>query len=596
MLRRSTLLIFFSIVSLFISGCSIFATNAYQAPESAQIEVSPWRIIDRAPPGTPGGTLRVTEFGSGPKTFNPTVANESSSNDITGETFSALMDYDFKAKKVVGALAYKWESSPDKKVWTFHLRKGLRWSDGVPLTADDVVFTFQVIYDPKVENPNRDIAQVARKPFRCEKIDETTVRIILPGVYAPLGFALGSIQIVPKHILEHSLLNGTFSNEYGLNTPPEKIVSSGPFRLKAYVPQQKVVLERNPYFYAKDVEGQRLPYLDRIVVSYVPDMNTQFLKFISGETDVFAEFPARFYDDLKQGEAIGHYHLVETGPQAATPFFVFNENPKYLDPVKYQWFTNRLFRQAMSYAVNREAMIRLAHSGQGYPATQDFHPTSPFFDPKVKPFPYDPEKARELLKEAGFIYKNGKLFDATGHQVQFTLLTNSGNAERRIKGELFKEDLAKIGIEMNFHPVDFNQLVTKLDSSFDWEAIEIGLVDTGSSIEPSNAQNVWLSTGFTHEWYPRQKKPATPWEAEIDRLVYAGTGTFDLEKRKKIYGRIEEILYVEELPMILTTVSADFYAFRDNVGNALPTSIGRFWSNCSDDMLMCQVFMKKPAP
>jgi len=151
--------------------------------------------------------------------------------------------------------------------------------------------------------------------------------------------------------------------------------------------------------------------------------------------------------------------------------------------------------------------------------------------------------------------------------------------------------LAKIGMEVDFHPIDFNELVAKLDHEFNWDAIEIGFVD-GASLEPSGAQNVWLSSGFSHEWNPRQKKPATPWEAEIDRLVNQGTTTLAREARKKIYGRIEEILYQEELPMILTTVGDSQYAFRNIIGNADPTPLGRFWSASPDSMLTSQVYLK----
>lgn len=552
--------------------------------------------MDRAPPGKPGGILRVSEFGSDPKTFNPITANETSSTDILGELFSSLLDVNYKTGAVVPGLAYKWAHSKDGKIWTLYLRKGLRWSDGKPLTADDVVFTFRVIYDPHVDNPGRDIAQVHGKPIQCEKINETTVRFILPDTYGPFLYLMSSMGVIPKHKLENALENGTFSSAYGVNTPPQEIVGSGPFRLAAYVPQQRVILERNPYYYAVDVKGQRLPYLDRIVVLYVPDMNAQFLKFFSGEIDAFTEFPAKFFQDLKAGETRGNYHILKLGPGAGTQFIVFNQNPdsKFLTPVKYRWFSNRLFRLAVAYAINREDIIRLAYLGLGYPVTQDFHPSSPFYNPNVKPFPYEPEKSRMLLRQAGFHWQENKLFDAENNAVEFTLLTNSGNPQRTIIGQLVKSDLEKIGIHVDFHPIDFNQMVTRLDHTFNYDAILIGLVDEGGSIEPSGNQNVWLSSGFTHEWHPRQKTPATAWEAEIDRLVWKGLQTIDRNERKKIYWKIQEILYQQEVPMILLTVSADLYAFRNNIGNAGPTSIGRFWTACPDDMLMSQVYIKNP--
>lgn len=579
---------------LCLAGCASSSHSFYtKAPEPLPIQVNPWRVIDRTPPGKPGGILRVSEFGSDPKTFNPITANETSSTDIISQIFSSLLDVNFKTGAVVPGLAYQWSHSKDNKTWIVRLRKGLRWSDGMPLTADDVVFTFRAIYDPRVDNPGRDIAQVHGKPIQCEKINETTIRFTLPDTYGPFPYLMASIGVIPKHKLEAALNNGTFSSAYGVNTPPREIVGDGPFRVAEYVSQQRVTLERNPYFYAVDVKGQRLPYLDRIVVLYVPDMNTQYLKFISGEIDVLSQFPPKFYDDLKAGEQRGNYRVLNLGPRPETQFIVFNENPnpKILNPMKYRWFSNEKFRQAIAYAVNRKAMIRLAYQGLGYAVTQDFQPGSPFYNHHIKPFPYDPEKAKTLLEEAGFHRQNGTLYDRQNNPVQFTLLTNSGNAEREIMGELIKADLAKLGIDVDFHPIDFNQLVTELDHTFNYDAILLGLVDAGGSIEPSSDQNVWLSSGFTHQWNPRQKKPATPWEAEIDQLVWKGLETLQVKERQKIYGRIEEILYAQAVPMVPLAVPANLYAFRNRIGNADPAGMGGFW-NGPDDMLMCQVYIK----
>lgn len=559
------------------------------------MNVQPPRVIDRAPPGYPGGNLRVTEFGSDPKTFNPILANEESSNDIVEQIFSALLDINFKTSQVVPGLAYKYTHSKDGKTWLIYLRKGLRWSDGQPITADDVVFTFKAIYDPRVVSPVRDIALIDGKPMRVEKVDDTTVRFTLPGPYGPFPFLMASISVLPQHTMEKSLDDGTFSSSYGVNTPPDQVVCSGPFRIKEFVSGERLILERNPYFFAVDTKGVRLPYLDHIVVLYVPDRNTEFLKFISGETDALNEFAPTFYDDLKSGEKQGGYHVVDLGPTAETAFIVLNEypDPKFLSPVKYRWFTNKLFRQALDYSIDRQAMIRLTYLGHGYISKEDFHPKSRYYDPNVKAYHYDPAKARALFQQAGFHWQGNQMYDSQGNPVSFSLITNSGNVSRAINGEIFKESLAKMGIKVDFHPVDFNELIDKLDHSHDFDAVLIALIDTGGNIEPSNNQNVWLSSGYTHEWYPEQKTPATPWEAEIDKLVREGSSTIDFKKRKAAYDRMQEILYSDEVPELLLPVEADLYAFRNDVGNADPTYVGRFWTNCPDDMLMSQVYIKK---
>jgi len=559
-----------------------------------KIDVNPWWIIDRAPPGVSGGTLHISEADSGPKTFNPIVASESSSLNITGKIFSTLLDYNFKSNKVVKGLVYRWDNAADKKTWTFHLRKGLRWSDGIPITADDILFTFRAIYDPKVDNPNRDFLWIRGKPIQCKKVDDLTVIFFLPEAYAPFLYLMSTIPIVPAHKLAKALPEGVFSSSYNVNVPPNDIVGSNAFRLKEYRPGQQLTLERNPYFYAKDTKGERLPYLDRIIIQYVPDNNTQYLKFMAGEVDAFTEFPNLFYEDVKAGEKNGNYRLIDLGQMAGISFLMFNENPnpRFLNRTQYHWFSNRRFRLATAYGINREKMIRLACLGHGYPLTQDFHPQSRFYNPKLKPSPYDPEKARALLKEAGFSWKNRKLFDDLGNPVIFSLITNTGNILRRSLAELIKADLEQLGMQVDFHLIDLNQMATQLDSTFTWQAIVAGFGDGGTSIEPANSQGLWLSSGYFHYWYPRQKTPSAKWETEMDRLAWEGLIATDIEKRKKIYARIEEILYHEQVPVILTIMPSQFDAFRNTIGNANPTPLGGFWMLSADDMLMDQVYIK----
>ncbi len=588
----------FIFVLFSLSGCS-FLTEAksYDPPPFEKIHVKPWRIINRCKPGHYGGTLSLADFGTGPQTFNPITADDATSAEMATMLFSALLDYNYKTNQIVPGLAYKWTHSKNKLIWTFYLRKGLRWSNGTSITAQDVVFSYHVMEDPNVPNLDSSYLFLNGKPIQVKAVNPTAVRFILPSPDSAFLFGVvGSMPIVSKKSLEKAYKDHEFEAAYGVSTPPDKIVVSGAYEIQEYDPQQRIILTRNPYFYAKDIKRQRLPYLNHIVITYVRDYNTWFLKFISGDIDAFPVFPPKFYNDLKAGEKRGNYRLENLGPGGDQSIIIFNENPhsKFLNKVKYRWFTNKLFRQGIAYSIDRQTMIKLCYNGFGYDDIEDFSPGSLWYDPNVPVYHHDPQKAKKLFREAGFHWKHGKMYDQYGNRVEFSLLTNSGNNIRLEKGELIQSDLAKMGIKVHFHSIDFNTLITKLDNNFDYEAILLGWIGSGD-IEPSENDDFWLSNAEDHQWYPLQKKPATPWEAEIDKLAMEGISTYNFKKRKKIYDKLEQILYTEE-PQILLPVKDEIFAFSNKVGNADPTVIGEYLTyNTTDDMLMDQAYMKHRA-
>ncbi|MGA2870866.1 MAG: ABC transporter substrate-binding protein, partial [Verrucomicrobiota bacterium] len=385
-------------------------------------------VVVTCPPGIPGGRFIVSEMGD-PKTFNPITANESSSIDITRFMFWTLLNYDVPSQTVEPGLAAAWTNSPDGKTWTFTLRKNLRWSDGEPLTADDVLFTWNdLIYNPKIDNVTRDAFVVNGKEFTITKLDDSTIQVVTPEIYAPFLAEFGAgVPIMPKHVLAKSVADGTFASTYGINSDPSQIVGSGPFRLKAYKPAQYTMLERNPYFLEVDSKGQRLPYFDNVVFSVVPDMNALSLRFLSGESDVDDFVYPYEYDEFKKQSADGKFDLLEPGTGLEMSFFWFNENTNvdadgkpYVDPVKLKWFRDTKFRQAISYAIDRDAIIQSIFSGRAIPAYGFETPgNKKWFNPDIQKYPYNPEKSLELLKEIGIEKRNGDDFltDADGHQV-----------------------------------------------------------------------------------------------------------------------------------------------------------------------------------
>ena len=534
-----------------------------------------------------GGEL-ILSTTSDPKSFNPIIAKETSTTAITGLIFEGLTRTNGVTLQVEPNLAYKWEVDKEGLVWTFHLRKDVRWNDGKPFTSEDVVFTFnQLIYNPDIPTSARDIFTVKGKKFVVEKIDKFTVRFTLPCKFAPFLRSM-SQEILPKHILKDVVKEGKFNYHWGIDSKPSEIVGTGPFKLKSYLPGERIVLVRNPYYWKKDKEGVSLPYLDKITYVIVQNQDVALLKFQQGELDYFS-LRGEDYPLLKPKEKEGNFTIYNTGPAWGSNFLVFNQNrgknpytgKPYVDPVKLKWFTNLKFRKAVAYAIDKRSIIDIVMNGLGFEQYSSMSPASGFFyNPNVKKYPYNLSQAKKLLKEIGIYDRNndGKAEDAQGNIIEFNLFTNADNTQRVKIASLIRKDLERLGFKVNFVPLAFNQLVSKLDSTYDWDAVIIGL--TGG-IEPHFGSNVWLSKGHLHMWYPRQKKPATKWEEEIDRIFTQGVQELDENKRRELYYRWQEIV-AENLPLIYTVLPANIFAVKNKFGNLKPSSYGGAFHNIEE--------------
>ncbi|WP_456342904.1 ABC transporter substrate-binding protein [Thermovibrio sp.] len=523
--------------------------------------------------GKYGGTL-YTATSSDPKTFNLVVAHETSSTEAVGELFEGLTEIDVKTLKPAPALAESWEFKDGGLRWIFHLRKGVNWFDGREFTADDVVFTYNNIYfNPKIPNSTKDTFLIDGELPKVRKIDRYTVEFLLPQPFAPLLYSLGA-PIFPKHVVEKPVKEGRFMEFWTVSTPPEKLIGTGPYRLVKYAPGQYLVYERNKNYWKKDEWGNTLPYVDRKIKFILPDANTQLLKFKAGELD-FYSIRGDDYPELKKGERNGDYTIYNLGPSLTADFICFNQNPKALPKWKWELFSNRKFRWAISHAVDRKGIILTVYNGLGYPVYAPVTPANKlYWSPDYPKFPYDLKKAKELLTEIGLKDRNGDgwLETPDGHRVEINLLTNSNNPARVQIGAILKYDLKKLGIKVNFQPLDFNTLVEKLLHTHDFDAVIIGL--TGS-VDPNGGRNVWMSSGQLHMWNPGQKKPATKWEAEIDRLFEEAARTLDFKKRVELYKKAYYIIAYEQ-PLIYVAAPLVLEAARNRLKNYYPTVWGTY--------------------
>ncbi|MBF0619113.1 MAG: ABC transporter substrate-binding protein [Candidatus Omnitrophica bacterium] len=534
-----------------------------------------------------GGTIILTTT-SDPRSFNPVLAKETSTTMVLAPVFEGLTTTDPFSMKPIPNLATAWDVSPDGLVWIFHLRPGVRWSDGAAFTADDVVFTFNdLIFNDTIPSSARDIFTVAGKPIRVEKVNALTVRVTLASKFAPFLRGM-SQEILPKHILEGALKAGKFSSTWGIDANVRDIVGTGAFRIKEYRPGQRVVFEANPFYWKKSASGGRLPYLAGMVYMIVPSLDVELLKFIEGGIDVY-DIRGMDYPLLKPREKELGFKVYDLGPDMGASFVVFNQNPgtnaksgkAFIPAYKRAWFSDVRFRRAVAHAVDKKRIIEIVKNGLGY--TQD-GPESPgsgfFYNADVITYEYDLKKSAALLKDMGFVTrdKDGILEDGAGHSLEFTLLANADNTERVDIASILRKDLESLGIKVNLQLVEFNTLVAKLTSLFDWEAVVLGL--TGSS-DPHFGQNVWLSSGQLHMWNPRQAAPATDWEKRIDELFVLGVQELDEAKRKTYYDEYQRIV-AEQVPMVYTALSARLIAVKDRLGNVKPSPYGGVLHNLEE--------------
>ncbi|NJM55955.1 MAG: ABC transporter substrate-binding protein, partial [Verrucomicrobiae bacterium] len=366
-------------------------------------------VVEDIEPGARGGRFVIATFGD-PKTFNPITANESSSRDIYRFLFAALLNFDEQKQAVYPGLAESWSVETDQRTFTFKLRKGLRWSDGTPLTADDVVFTWRAIYDPNVVCAVADILKVRGQPFTVEKVDDLTVRITTPEIYAPfIEYAGAGVQIIPKHKHEAALKNGTFESALGINTPPEEIVCSGPYRLKQFKAGELTLLERNPWYFAVDGAGTRLPYFDNVIYTVVPDMNAMSLRFRKGESDAFEYVRPDEFDTYKAEADAGKYQLLDMGQGLERAFLWFNLNPgtstnsgkPFVEPYKLGWFQQKKFRQAVAHAIDRPSIIKSIYAGRAEPNYGYIgRANGKWNNPDLKEYPFDLDRAARCCRRS----------------------------------------------------------------------------------------------------------------------------------------------------------------------------------------------------
>lgn len=569
---------------------ALFSCPRSQEPEHGGAEKKTEQLAQPYPVlGRVGGERRMGNP-SLPNSFNPYLASDGASLAVLYQMFQGLTAYDALAQKLVPALAESWEQNDEGTVLTLTLRKDLKWSDGHPLTAQDVVFTYtQVINNPLIPNNYRDFWAYQTHFPQVDALDERRVRFTLEKPFAPLLYNLMA-PILPAHLLAADVVPNAqgkipFFYRWGVDAKPQEVVVNGPWRLQAYRPGERVVLEKNPHFYLKDAQGQRLPYLDRMILLDVQGPQAALLRFLQGELDTYLMNPAD-YDLLAEEQQKKDFTIYNLGPAPSSLFVMFNQSTAkdaqgkpLVDPVKSKWFRDLNFRKALAWSMDKSGMIESIYKGRATPQYVHLNQHNPFFHTGLSDYPYDLAQARELLRKSGF-YWNAKdeLFDAEGHRVRFELTTNAANVERDATCSLLRRQWRKLGIQVDYKPVTFSVLVQKMHDTYRWESMMVGLAS--NSLEPHFSSSRWRLDGRMHLFnmgnatrFGARATQYAPWEQKMEQLYQQASETLDESQRKALYWQAQELEYAN-LPYLYTVSEASLVAVSNRLGNIRPSIYG----------------------
>jgi peptide/nickel transport system substrate-binding protein len=539
----------------------------------AQVRAMPQDAVAKGELGQQGGRL-VVAVRSEPKTLNPILSVDTTSREVIGAMNADLVHINRETQRTEPALAKSWSISADGKKYILELRRGVKFSDGAPFTADDVAFSFQLYLDEKLHSPQRDLLLLEDKPIAVKKIDAYTVEFDLPKPYAPAERLFDGLEMMPRHLLEQPYHEGKLAQMWGTNAKSGEIVGLGAFRMKEYVPGQRMILERNPNYWKTDGNGNRLPYLSEITFEFVPNEDAQVIKFQGGETQVLERISADNFALLQKEPKVKGQCLYDLGPGLEFVFLFFNMNR--LDAgkapdvaAKQVWFRDLRFRQAVSLAMDRKGMTRLVYGGRATPIWGNVPPGNKLWlNVNLPHADSSSGDARKLLQSAGFSWdSNGALLDVQKRPVKFTVLVSSSSAQRSKLATIAQDDLRQLGMDVQVVPMEFRALVDRVLNTKDYEAVLMNLVN--GDVDPTPEMNLWLSSGETHLWDLGETKPATPWEAELDQLMEAQMTTGEYTARKKLYDRVQEIV-AQNLPLIFLVSPNILVGAQSTVGNFRP--------------------------
>jgi len=522
---------------------------------AALIALSATACIGQAAPRLPG-ELAWT-IGYDPKTFDPAKVDDQESELVRYLTAGVLLRFNRSTQKVESQLAESWNLSADGRTVAFKLRTGLAFSDGSGLTAKDAAWSIRRVLLPATGAP---VAEefLSAAGVTVETPDERTVIVHLPQRVIGIGKVFDEIAIEPAE------------------RASEGRVTAGPFVVADYRRSQYVRLRRNPHYSEPDSKGAELPYAAGIRLDILDNHEQEIRLFERGEYDLIGSLPPDYFGLLKQKIPNA---VRDLGPSLNTEQMWFNQSPGApLPQWEKAWFQSQAFRVAISRAIHRADLARIAYEGHATPAYSFISPADCAWYNQAITVPHeDVPAAKAALARAGFRLNGAVLEDAAGHAVKFSILTNEGNAARFKMATLIQEDLKAIGIQVTVVALDFPALIERLMHTQDYEACLLGLENVDP--DPNAMMNVWLSSSPNHQWNPSEKTPATAWEAEIDRAMNVQAGSLKDAERKRAVDRVQQIV-ADQQPFIYLVYPNALYAVSPKLEGVQPAVLepGLVWN------------------
>ncbi len=481
-------------------------------------------------PGKPayGDAIVVGSIGDASNLI-PLLASDTPSFEIAGYVYNGLVKYD-KDLNLVGDLAESWDVSKDGLTITFHLRHGVKWHDGVEFTSADVLYTYRVTIDPKTPTA---YAEDFKQVKRAEAPDRYTFRVTYGKPFAP-ALASWGMSILPSHLLE--------GKDITKSDLARKPVGTGPYRFKEWVAGQKIVLEA----YKNYFEGE--PYIGRYVYRIIPDNSTMFMELKAGGLDMMGLTPVQYQRQTDTPDFKSRFNKYRY-PASAYTYLGYNlRNPMFAD---------KRVRQAITSAINKDEIIHGVLFGMGQIAHGPYKPGTWAYNPHVKDFDYNPGRAKQLLAQAGWKQLNSDgVLVKDGKPFTFTILTNQGNDQRMKCAQIIQRRLKNVGIDVKIRVLEFASLLTNFIDKGNFDALIMGWTIS----QDPDIFDVWHSS----KTGPKELNFIGFKNKEVDRLIEEGRSTFDVEKRKRCYYRIQEILADEQpytflyVPDSLPVVSSRF--------------------------------------
>ncbi len=475
----------------------------------------------------------IMRLGAEPTILNPILTTDSASSSVAGNLFDGLLKLD-ENLEWVPELASSYTVSADKKTYTFKLKENVTWHDGTPLTADDVLFTFNKILDKKTNTVRRSNYIIDGKPIVFKAVDRYTFQATLPKPFAPVLSSL-AMGILPKHLLHDKDINTADFNY--------KPVGSGPYVFKTWKPGQFVMLEQNATYH------KGAPLVKSILYKILPDQNTATVAMEKGEIDTIGIQP-KDYEKMKANKILNTFEYNDL----AYTFMAFN--------LKNSLFQNPQIRKAISHAINKKALVNNILMGYGAPVEIPSSPASWAYPPtSLVEFEYSPSKSKQLLKESGYTYNTKtNLFEKNGKPLQFTLLTNKGNKVREQTAQIIQQFCREVGVKVNIRLMEWKSFVKLLNEPKDPKNFDAAMLGWSLGIDP-DGYSIWHSSqypkGFNFIGYSNKT---------VDKLLAKGREEISRQKRKPIYNRIYKEIG-NDVPYLFLFSPRSLFAINKRIGN-----------------------------